>query len=159
MPQAPSIRHPYTRGVLARQLRELRSWPPFRDRTDLSLRRPEYAAVELRLQEGQSLQAVLEQCALHWVSSGDAEMLLSQLFLKVQEPYSGDFGVNPTLVVYRKALANDRAYLRHLAPLWQRYQQDSQVSDDTAAQYREYLRLKQIYDPVGDEEATGWESP
>lgn len=153
------------RNRLAARLRELRTWPPLARKPGASLRRPREDEVQITLTAPISLAQLVRlgsQAADYAYEESlifaDPEMAttavgaampvtLSELFVKVVQVPLHSEGDTEALVVYREVRATDDQYAAHVAKLWQGYQRDSQVCDDTNAQFQEFLRLKQIYEP------------
>jgi hypothetical protein len=158
------------RDRIAARLKELRSWPPLNHREGLNkLRRPvvsnEVATVfspvsvaELVFQVTQDWeQAQIDRTQVRDLGldfetqvSAAHEVDLSAVFVapKVLEADMGDR--DEVLTLYRPAKATDVQYDKFLDSAWNQYLRESQASDDTDAQYLEFLRLKQIYEPGED---------
>ena len=85
---------------------------------------------------------------VHHAGEGFEELAGLQVFGEVVE--MGDEAPEAVIVVARAHKANDRQYAAHIEVLWNKYLQDSLGSDDTDAQFQEYLRLKRIYEPNFD---------
>lgn len=155
------------RARIAARLVELRSWPPLNSAIKPNgLRRPIVKNEVATVFSPISLGSLIEQGALELEHLQESEMLAegegaefaTQVFQarplnlydilvtpKVLEDGAGDR--DDVLWLYRSAPATDAQYDAFLETAWKQYQRESQSSDDTDAQYLEFLRLKKIYEP------------
>jgi hypothetical protein len=154
------------RNSLAKKLWEIRTWPPICRDPTLSLLRPLQddtlstvlgeVSLETLVQQGTTAldcvrDAELEQVgATTMMTPLDAASPLAAIFVKPVTVLLDADESAPALRLYRKIRSTDRQYAAHIAGPWQKFQRDSQVSDDTDARYREFLKLKAIYEPELD---------
>jgi hypothetical protein len=169
---APRSKNTSLRRALAAQLREMRALPPFKAlSTNRQLRRP-LVQRPLVTQTGPvSLSELVAQGRPHaqlqlrpkgldstghdslLVASPDAELqtALSTLYVAIHEPPALGGPSKPWLRLFCYERADDDQFWEHLRPLWRKYRMAALDSPETRAQYREFLRLKAIYEPSGDE--------